>query len=98
MVKWLFKHQWKRWARSTIWQKSLVLNIVIGVLLLLLILDILFLGIMIDKILIMSFPDQDPVVKFNGFLLYYFMIDLVLRFYIQGLPTIVVESFLHLPV
>ena len=98
ITKWFLLHQWNEMKRSSIWQKNLVLNIVIGFFLLLMLLYILLLGLFIDKILAELFPDINPVEVFNGILIYYLGIELFLRFIIQSLPTLNIETYLHLPI
>ncbi|MCD4664241.1 MAG: DUF5687 family protein, partial [Bacteroidales bacterium] len=84
--------------RSSIWQKNLAINIVIGFFLLLMLLYLLILGLFIDKILEEINPDKDPVVVFNGIILYYLGIEFFLRFFMQSLPTLNIETYLHLPI
>ncbi len=92
------KLQWKTAIRAPMWQKNLVLNLVIGFFLLLTIAYLLMLGLFLDKIFEEAFPERNPFDLFNSVLLYYFLIDLLLRFLVQGLPRITVESYLHLPI
>jgi len=84
--------------RSSIWQKSVAINIVLGFFLLLMLLYLLILGLFIDKILEELYPDRDPVVIFNGIILYYLGIEFFLRFFMQSLPTLNIETYLHLPI
>jgi len=84
--------------RSSIWQKSVAINIVLGFFLLLMLLYLLILGLFIDKILEELYPDRDPVVVFNGIILYYLGIEFFLRFFMQSLPTLNIETYLHLPI
>jgi len=98
MFKWFIDHQWKQFKRSTFWQKSVAANIGIGFLVLLMLSYLLMLGILIDKIILGIYPDSDPVVVFNGILLYYFALDLLIRYLMQALPTLTVEFYRHLPV
>lgn len=44
------------------------------------------------------FPDEDPVIKFNGLLFYFMGIDLLVRFFGQTVPTLSIQPYLHLPV
>jgi hypothetical protein len=90
--------QWKTAIRSPMWQKNLALNIVIGFFLLLFGLYLLLLGLFVDKILDDLYPGADKLELFNGILIYYFLFDLVIRFMMQSLPRLTIESFLHLPV
>ncbi len=59
---------------------------------------LLLLGLFIDKILLEIKPDDDPVQVFNGILLYYFGAEFFMRFFMQALPTLNIETYLHLPV
>jgi len=90
--------EWKSAKRVSIWQKNLTLNLVIGFFLILTLLYLLLLGIFIGKIIQKLYPGEDPVIIFNGFLIFYFFIDLFIRFMMQSLPEISLDSFLHLPI
>ncbi|NQV03429.1 MAG: hypothetical protein HQ542_12335 [Bacteroidia bacterium] len=90
--------EWKSAKRSSIWQKNLALNLVIGFFLFLALLYLLLIGVFIGEILQKVYPGEDPVIIFNGFLIFYFFIDLFIRFMMQSLPAISLESFLHLPI
>jgi hypothetical protein len=90
--------QWKSARRASIWQKNLIINVIIGFFLLLFLLYLLLLGLLIDKIIRELSPGRDPLQVFNGILLYYFLFDILIRFMMQPLPRINIESFLHLPV
>ena len=68
-------------TRSPFWQKNIVLNILLGLLVGIMLLYLLALGLFIDKILIELFPDKDPVVVFNGIILYYFAFEFFIRFF-----------------
>lgn len=98
MFKWFLSHQWKEMTRSSFWQKSLVINIIIGFLILIMFSYLVLLGFLIDEVLKDIRPDSDPFIIFNGALIYYFGIDLVMRFFLYSLPVLNVESYLHLPV
>jgi len=98
IFKWFLKHQWKEMKRSSIWQKNVALNIVLGFLLFLMLMYLLALGLFIDKILTELFPDDDPIQIFNGVILYYFGVEFFFRFFMQSLSTLNVETYLHLPI
>jgi hypothetical protein len=98
IFKWFIRHQWKEMKRSSIWQKNLAVNIVIGLFVFILLIYLLMIGLFIDKILEAINPDESPITLFNGFLLYYFGIEFFIRFFMQSLPTLNIESYLHLPV
>ncbi len=94
----LFIHQWKEKIRSPFWQKSIVLNIVLGIMGLYLALNVVFLSLLADKILIQVYPDRDTLEAFTGWLFYYFSADLILRFLFQQLPTLSIQPYLTLPI
>jgi len=98
LYKWLISQQIKESTRSNFWQKQLILNIVIGFFILIMLLYLLMLGLFIDKILLEIKPDDDPIDIFNGIILYYFGFELMMRFMMQNLPTVNIESYLHLPI
>jgi hypothetical protein len=90
--------QIKTATRSPMWQKNLALNLVIGFFLLLFAGYLLMLGLLINQIMNELLPHQDHFRLFNGILIYYFLGDLLIRFLIQSLPVLTIESFLHLPI
>ncbi|MCX6230704.1 MAG: DUF5687 family protein [Bacteroidetes bacterium] len=98
IYKLLYQNKWKESLRSSIWQKNLAMNIIMGIFIFYFVLNFLFLGIFADKILMEIFPDENPVNKFNSFLLYFMGIDLIVRFLGQNLPTLSIQPYLHLPV
>ncbi|AKD02205.1 DUF5687 domain-containing protein [Pontibacter korlensis] len=98
MLLTLLNHQWKSRYRSSVFQKSLALNIIMGLLILYFGGIFLILGFTLHKVLAELFPGQSPVAVFNGALLFYFLIDLFLRFLMQELPVLSVQPYLHLPV
>ena len=98
IFKHFLKHQLKESLRSTIWQKQLVLNIIIGIFMLIMMAYLVFLGLFIDKILVEISPDSDPIILFNSMILYYLGVELLIRFFMQSLPVLNIESYLQLPI
>jgi len=94
----LLIHQWKEKIRSPFWQKSIILNIVLGILGLYIMLNILAIGFYADKIIHSIYKDSDVVKVFTGLLFYYYAFDLVFRFLFQQLPTLSIQPYLTLPV
>jgi hypothetical protein len=56
----------------------------------------LFLGFMLQEIIPKVFPGKDIMFVFNGFILYYFAVDFVMRIQLQDLPTLSIVPYLHL--
>lgn len=91
-------HQWKAFWRSKNAGRSVIMKIVMGLLILYLLANILIAAFFLNKILAKTYPDQNTLITFNSFILYYFLIDLLLRFQMQELPTLSVMPYLHLPI
>ncbi|MDR1172794.1 MAG: DUF5687 family protein [Bacteroidales bacterium] len=85
-------------ARSSVWQKNMIVNIVFALLMLYLMACFLVVGFVLDKALGEAFPGSDPVELFNRMLLYYFGLELLVRFFMQHTPAMSIAPFLHLPV
>ncbi len=98
MIKWFMQNEWREMKRSAMWEQSLGIKIFLGFLFSILFLEVLvgsiYLGDKFDSL----FPDDDPVEKFNSFLLYGFSLGFLLRFLLQKVPVLTVEPYLHLPV
>jgi len=94
----LLIHQWKEKIRSPFWQKSIWLNIVLGLLGVYLMLNIVFIGFFADFMLLKIFPDTDVVQSFSRILFYYFAFDLIFRFFAQQIPALSVQPYLTLPI
>lgn len=98
-MTWTFlSHQRKALWRSKNTGKSIALRIVMGILIAYFLINFLVLAWFLDKILVSYYPKQDIVDSFNSLLLYYFLVDLFMRFQLQELPTIAVKPYLHLRV
>ena len=94
----LIIHQWKEKIRSPFWQKSIWLNILLGILGLYLMLNIVVIGYFADVILKKIFSDTDVIESFTRILFYYFAFDLIFRFFIQQIPTLSIQPYLALPI
>ena len=90
----LLSHQWKSFWRSRSAGKSLAVQIFLGFIFLYLLTVAISVGFYLKKILSKTFPDQDFVRVFCGFLLYYFAVDILIRFLVQDLPTLSIQPYL----
>jgi hypothetical protein len=98
MIKHFLNFEWKQFFRSSYWQKSIALNILLGFLALYFIVVFLALGIALYPILKKQFPESDPLLILNGFLFYWFLADLMMRFFLQKLPVMNIKPLLILPI
>jgi hypothetical protein len=58
----------------------------------------LLMGVAMYPLLKKFYPDQDPFVVFNGFLFFWILGDLFVRFFFQKLPVMSVKPLLTLPI
>ncbi len=98
MIKRFLSLEWKQYFRSPYWQRSIGLKIVMGFFGLYFTAVFLFLGFFLFKIIEETFPDQDPFVIVTGFLFYWILVDLMMRFFFQKLPVMSVKPLLTLPI
>ena len=97
MVKALLSHGLKSQLRAPLWQRSLAINIVLGLVVLYFMLNFLLLGYFLDVLLLELFPDESPLEKLNSILLYTVLGGLVFRFFMQSFPVLDIQGYLLLP-
>ncbi len=90
--------QIRRMTRSSFWQKNLALNIVVGIFMLLILLELLAVGVFLEKILEKAAKGTSPVEMLNKGLAYYYLVVFMIRFFVQDLPTMEITPLLVLPV
>ena len=98
MIAQFIKLRIRESTRSSAWDKNLLINILFAVFMLYMVVNFLVVGFTLDRILLKSFPDNDPVELFNRALFYYFGLELLIRFLMQSTPAMSVTPFMHLPV
>ncbi len=98
MISRFISLEWKQFFRSSYWQKSIGLKILMGFLALYFILVFLGLGFGLYTLLKKEFPDADPFNIVKNFLFYWFLSDLMLRFFLQKLPVMSIKPLLTLPI
>ncbi|MBC7525211.1 MAG: hypothetical protein H7239_12330 [Flavobacterium sp.] len=96
----MFKHfinlEWKSFIRSASFATNVVMKIVMGLCALYFIAVFLLLGFGIYPIL--KEYNLEPVATVNKFLIYYFVVDLVIRYFLQKMPVINIKPLLTLPI
>lgn len=98
MIKHFINLEWKQYFRSSYWQKSIAINILMVFFALYFVGMFLVLGFALLFLLKKAFPDQDAFVVANGFLFYWIIGDLLMRFFLQKLPVMSVKPLLTLPI
>ena len=98
MITHFFNLEWKQYFRSSYWQKSIGIKILLGFFGLIMLAYMLLIGFFLFKGVQKIFPDQDPFLIVNSFLFFWILGDLIMRFFLQKLPIITVKPLLTLPI
>jgi hypothetical protein len=94
----LLKHQRLELLRSSFWTTSLVQSLFLMLFALYFILNFVVLGFWAESLIENAYPDQDLVKVFSGFMVYYFLADIMIRFLMQKFPGIEIKKYLTLNV
>ncbi|HYH14933.1 MAG TPA: DUF5687 family protein [Flavisolibacter sp.] len=94
MILTLLGHQWKAFWRSRSTGRNVAMQIFLAIIIIYLVGVASLIGLSIGEILEQIFPEQDPVTIFCGFILYFFAIDVLIRFLVQDLPTLTIQPYL----
>lgn len=98
MIKRFINLEWKQYFRSSYWQKSIAINILMVFFALYFVAMFLGLGFGLLFILKETYPNQDAFVVANSFMFFWIIGDLLMRFFLQKLPVMSVKPLLTLPI
>ncbi len=98
MYQTLFRHYWLQTVRSPGYYKNLVVNIFVGLTALYFLAIFILIGLMLPKILQEIVPREDPAALFTGSMLYALIALLLIRYVMQPLSRLNLESYQVLPV
>lgn len=98
MIKRFLNLEWKQFFRSSHWQKNIAIKILMGFFGLYLIAMFLLMGTGMYFIIKKTLPESDPFVVVTGFIFYWMLADLLMRFFLQKLPIMSVKPLLTLPI
>jgi len=98
MISHFLNLEWKQFFRSASFSKSVGAKILIGFFGFIFALYFLAGGIFAYKIIKKLFPEQDPLVLVNSFLMYAIVGDLIFRYVMQKLPVMNIKPLLVLPI
>lgn len=96
MFKHFIKLEWKSFFRSSSFGTNLALKIVLGLFATLIILEFLALGVFSYDI--MEEYNLKPLETVNQYLIYYLLLDLVIRYFLQKMPVTNIKPLLLLPI
>jgi hypothetical protein len=97
-MHWVIKHQWLAFRRSPAFEKDLGVKIFLGVVGMLFLLNLVFLSAGLGSIIDQFRGESSKVDFINQFVLYYFLTELGIRYFLQPVPVLDVEPYLHLPI
>ena len=90
--------EWKQFSRSSYFQKGIAIKILLALAVLYFGGIALLVGIGLFFILKKELPEIDPIIIVNNFLIFWFIFDLALRFFMQQLPVMNVKPLMVVPV
>ncbi|MDG1041139.1 MAG: DUF5687 family protein [Polaribacter sp.] len=93
-----FKLEWKKYFRSSYWQKGIALKIIMGFFALYMMASFLALGVGSFFIIRKTMPESDPLQVVNSYLLFAIVGDLIFRYLMQKMPVMEVKPLLILPI
>ncbi len=107
LLKWFTKNEWREKRRSSMWEQSVGIKLFLGFLFFIIFAEILigsiFLGMEFHEIAASDeissyFGTGNHIEIFNSFLLYGFSLGFAMRFFLQKVPVLSVQPYLHLPI
>ncbi|RXP54263.1 hypothetical protein EC396_09365 [Lutibacter sp. HS1-25] len=98
MIKNFLNFEWKQFSRSSYFQKGIGIKILLALAVLYFGGIALLVGAGLFFILKKAIPETDPIILVNNFLIFWFIFDLVLRFFMQQLPVMNVKPLMIVPV
>jgi hypothetical protein len=98
MISIFLSHSYKRFIRSVAFGRELTKGIFMALLALMLIAYALIVGFALDGLVTKVFEQPDSLLFVNRLLLYYFVFEFVMRYFMQNVPALDVQPYLHLPI
>jgi len=98
MFKYFIELQWKSFFRSASLGKGLALKILMLFFGIYMMVSLILAGSGLFYLLQKIFPGEDPLLKLSGFLPYWLLAELFIRYFMQKLPVMEVKPLLALPI
>ncbi|WP_209331730.1 DUF5687 family protein [Lunatimonas salinarum] len=90
--------EFRKRIRSTSFARSIAIGIFIGLLGILLVAYLILLGVALKYLIASLFAPPSNTEFLNSYLVYYFIFEIIFRYFIQQLPVFSLEQYLHLPI
>ncbi len=98
MILTFLSHSWKKFLRSVSFGKEVVTSLFLGFLGMMMIIYSVGLGFGLNRIITKVLKIEDSATFLNGVLLYYFGLEFMMRYFLQNLPVLQIQPYLHLPI
>lgn len=98
MVSTLLSHGWKKFTRSAAFNKEAAATVFLGIMAVMMVGYTLALGFGLNYIITEGLNQPDSFRFLNMLLLYYFVVEFVMRYMIQNVPVLDIQPYLHLPI
>ncbi|WP_046755363.1 DUF5687 family protein [Kordia jejudonensis] len=98
MIKKFLSLQWKEFFRSAAFQKGIAIKILLVLAALYFGGCALILGVGLFFILKKAVPGIDPMTTVNNFIIFWFMLDLIIRYFMQQMPVMNIKPLMIIPI
>ena len=98
MIKQFLSLEWKQFLRASYFQKGLVIKILLSLAVLYFSAVAIFLGLGLFFIFRKLIPDVNPIVSANNFIVYWFLLNLAIRYFMQQLPVMNIKPLMIIPI
>ena len=98
MIKHFLKLEWKQFFRASYFQKGLAIKILLVFGAIYFGGSALMLGVGLFFIIKKTFPEADPIIMVNNYLVYWILFELMLRYFMQQLPVMNIKPLMAIPI
>ncbi|WP_456421806.1 DUF5687 family protein [Lutibacter sp.] len=98
MIKRFLTLEWKQFSRASYFQKGIAIKILLVFAVIYFGGSALIMGGALYFILKDAIPKTDPIVIVNNFIIFWFLFDLVLRYFMQQLPVMNIKPLMIIPI
>ncbi|GAB1308301.1 DUF5687 family protein [Urechidicola sp. KH5] len=98
MIKRFVALEWKEFFRASYFQKGLVIKILLVLATLYFSAIAIFMGIGMYFIFEKLIEGVDPNISVNNYLIYWFLVNIIMRYFLQQLPVMNIKPFMIIPI
>jgi len=94
----LLKNEWRSFKRASMFSANIGMTIFLGIFIVYFIMCFLAFGFLAESMVAALYPDRNFVLVVSSFVLLYYLLDIVMRYFLQRYASIQVKSYLLLPI